>query len=346
MNVLSIQNLEKQEKDVLLFPSFSLHVGKGEVSAIYSNINIRKALLNMFLGKEEIYNGDIEILGEKMKDNPLYRHRVGFCFFEQHFYERLTILDNIRFVKRLYDSKQIIDDIINITQLGSIKNNRVSKLSFSEKKRLQIALLLVQDPALYIFEEPDLNIDMESKRVLLNILQALKKEGKAVLILTGIMESAITLAGHIFRLDENGLHQVEEAVEVESGVEEAEEEEKKEDSPITFNLNKVPTKVNDKIILFDPTEIDYIESNDGVSSVFTKGESFPSVFTMNELEERLKPFGFFRCHRSYIVNLQKVREVITWTRNSFSLVLDDKPKSTIPLSKTKMTQLKELLGLK
>ncbi|MDR0435024.1 MAG: LytTR family transcriptional regulator DNA-binding domain-containing protein [Gracilibacteraceae bacterium] len=37
----------------------------------------------------------------------------------------------------------------------------------------------------------------------------------------------------------------------------------------------------------------------------------------------MKPYGFFRCHRSYIVNLQKVREIITWTRNSYGLILDD-----------------------
>ena len=67
---------------------------------------------------------------------------------------------------------------------------------------------------------------------------------------------------------------------------------------------------------------------------------------MNELEERLLPYGFFRCHRSYIVNLQKVREVITWTRNSYSLVLDDRAKSNIPLSKGKMAELKEMIGLK
>ena len=113
---------------------------------------------------------------------------------------------------------------------------------------------------------------------------------------------------------------------------------KTEIQPVRFE--KIPTKVNEKIVLFDPPEIDYIESNDGQSSLHINGEEFPTMFTMNELEERLQHFGFFRCHRSYIVNLQKVREVITWTRNSYSLILDDEKKSNIPLSKTKMAELK------
>ena len=122
------------------------------------------------------------------------------------------------------------------------------------------------------------------------------------------------------------------------------EKEEKVVQPIRFE--KIPTKVNEKIVLFDPPEIDYIESVDGQCFLHIKGESFPCNFTLNELEERLLLFGFFRCHRSYIVNLQKVREVITWTRNSYSLVLEDTEKSSVPLSKTKMADLKGMLGLK
>ena len=55
-------------------------------------------------------------------------------------------------------------------------------------------------------------------------------------------------------------------------------------------------------------------------------KDFVCALTLSELEVRLTGFGFFRCHRSYLVNLQRVREVITWTRNSFSLILDDERK--------------------
>src|SRR5699024_11276945 len=91
----------------------------------------------------------------------------------------------------------------------------------------------------------------------------------------------------------------------------------KNDLPI-FQFNKIPRKVNEKIILFDPTEIDYIESHAGQSNVCLNGEFFPTTCTLTELEEKLKPEGFFRCHGSYIVNLQKVTEVITCPRNSLS----------------------------
>jgi len=76
----------------------------------------------------------------------------------------------------------------------------------------------------------------------------------------------------------------------------------------------------------------------------TNGETFPTQFTLSELEGRLARSGFFRAHRGYLVNLQHVTEVIPFTRNSFSLRLDDPESTLIPLSKTAAGELKDLLG--
>jgi len=89
--------------------------------------------------------------------------------------------------------------------------------------------------------------------------------------------------------------------------------------------------------LTDECEDHYYQS---APQIFYGNSHYLSNFTLSHLEERLQHYGFFRCHRSYIENLQKVREVITWTRNSYSLVLDDQAKSSILLSKTKMAKLK------
>ena len=54
--------------------------------------------------------------------------------------------------------------------------------------------------------------------------------------------------------------------------------------------------------------------------------------------------GFFRAHRAYLVNLQHVKEVIPYTRDSFSLRLNDPANTEIPLSKSAANELKDLLG--
>ncbi|MGN7385754.1 LytTR family transcriptional regulator DNA-binding domain-containing protein [Sporosarcina sp. SAFN-015] len=336
---LQFINAEKRIHDSVVFPSFDLSIDLGKVVAVYSSVNVREQLIELLLEKSKLSNGEIRIGDSGISEN---KTKIGFYFLHDGLYERLSVEEMVRFTKQLYTSNQSIEDAIQTAQLDSKRRVKIKNLSFSERKRVQLALLLMQNPTICIFEEPDQNIDLESKRIFISVLQKLKLDGRSAFILTGNMESAVTAADEIFRLDENGLHPVHTATD---------EDKEIEDSPtaaesiVPVRLEKIPTKVNEKIVLFDPPEIDYIESNEGQSFLHIKGEAFPSVSTLNELESRLLPFGFFRCHRSYIVNLQKVREVITWTRNSYSLVLDDAEKSTIPLSKTKMVELKEMLGI-
>ena len=75
----------------------------------------------------------------------------------------------------------------------------------------------------------------------------------------------------------------------------------------------------------------------------TRDGRLPTQFTLGDLEGRLARSGFFRAHRGYLVNLQHVKEVIPFTRNSFSLRLDDPEGTLIPLSKAAAGELRDLL---
>ncbi|TQR21002.1 LytTR family transcriptional regulator DNA-binding domain-containing protein [Psychrobacillus vulpis] len=331
---LKFIDAEKHINDTIIFPSFSLDVLPNEVAAICTSVNVREQLIDILLGTKLLSNGNIQNLSEK---------RLAFFFLNDGLYERLSVNELLKFYQQLYQSDESTENIIRIVQLDLKKNKKIKDLTYSEKKRAQLACILLQNSEVYIMEEPDQNLDVESKRIFISVLNQLRLTKKTVLILTSHLESAVTVADKTYRLDEKGLHIVQ-TEEVQQNVSDVEiEKEDKGIQPIRFE--KIPTKVNEKIVLFNPPEIDFIESTDGQSFIHIKGENFPCSFTLNELEERLLPFGFFRCHRSYIVNLQKVREVITWTRNSFSLVLEDE-KTSVPLSKTKMADLKGILGLK
>ena len=334
---LQFIQVEKHVNDAILFPEFNLTINENEIVSLCTNVNVREQLLFILLGKNKLSKGKIEYATEQ---------KLGFYFLRDGEYERLTVSESIQFFQRIHQSDQSIEEVLLTVQLDTVKKKKIKDLTYSEKKRVQLAHLLIQNPAIYIMEEPDQNLDMESKKILINVLKELSLSSKTILILNSQIESALAYSDKIYRLDEKGLHliQMEEDTNEESNIKEENEVEEKIVQPIRFE--KIPTKVNEKIVLFDPPEIDYIESIEGQTFLHIKGEGFPCTFTLNDLEERLLPFGFFRCHRSYIVNLQKVREVITWTRNSYSLVLDDSEKSSVPLSKTKMTDLKGMLGLK
>ena len=82
-------------------------------------------------------------------------------------------------------------------------------------------------------------------------------------ILTSNMESAITIADRVFKLDESGLQEIQMASESEKEESEDQQMMKSQEEIQPVRFEKIPTKVNEKIVLFDPPEIAYIESNDG-----------------------------------------------------------------------------------
>ncbi|MGA5691845.1 LytTR family transcriptional regulator DNA-binding domain-containing protein [Cytobacillus pseudoceanisediminis] len=350
MAILKITNLEEHGEHTVVFPPFSLEVSAGEAAAVHTNTNVRNVLLSMFMGSMPISNGEIRVNEISAAiDKRKFLDDIGIFSLNDGLYERLTAKENFSFYKTLYGSEISIEEGLRAVQLDAERNQQVRKLSYSQKRRVHFGRMLFQNPALFIFEEPDQNIDLETKCVFIKLIRRLNQNGKGVLILTGNLESALAVTNKVYRLGETGLQELDVLQdEPDTAAQEQHAGLLNEETPAVqpVRFEKVPTKVNDKIVLFDPPEIDYIESSEGQSNIYIKGEVYPSVFTLAELERKLHPYGFFRCHRSYIVNLQKVREVVTWTRNSFTLVLNDASKSSIPLSKGKMAELKEMLGLK
>ena len=96
------------------------------------------------------------------------------------------------------------------------------------------------------------------------------------------------------------------------------ENEVSEENPDLPSINKISVTYQEKQFLFNPEEIDYIEANDGQVFVYVQREQYAGAFRMGDLEERLGKFGFFRCHRSYIVNMLQIEELSPTGLRTFS----------------------------
>ncbi len=299
----------------VISPRIEMRIDKESIIGIYSDV----AKLN-YLSKQLTSNPKIHI---ELRDNGIY--------------SRLTVLEYINFLNGLYTISRNPEAILTLFELTDKKKIRINNLTDSEIRRLRFVNCLLNDKSIQVIEEPLQNLDENAKRIVINILLSLKKEQKSIILLSNNMEDILFSSDYVYRLDSDGLHSLDVKEENPVAVE------KSDSSP--FRFEKIPTKLNEKIILFNPPEIDYIESVEGQVSVFVGGEAYPSSLTLNELEQKLTPFGFFRCHRSYIVNLQKVREIITWTRNSYSLSLHTSKDTVVPLSKNKLVELKRIIGI-
>ncbi len=81
-------------------------------------------------------------------------------------------------------------------------------------------------------------------------------------------------------------------------------------------------------------------------TVYTKdAEGQSNCRTLEELLDSLDPNMFWRAHRSYLVNINRIREVVPWFKSSYQLRMDDKKQSEIPVSRAQTKRLRELFGL-
>ena len=156
-----------------------------------------------------------EILIRNIEISKVNLSEIGFLFLNEGLYERLTVAEHLNLYRKLYNVDVSIQSILRKVHLEEKRNVRIKKLSYSEQRRILFAKLLIQNPELFIFEEPDQNVDFETQRIFILIIENLRDKGKSVLILTSNMESAITMADKVFKLDENGLQEIQVAEESE-----------------------------------------------------------------------------------------------------------------------------------
>lgn len=110
--------------------------------------------------------------------------------------------------------------------------------------------------------------------------------------------------------------------------------------------NKLVVKAGGRLYLLDSDDVVYASIEDGVISIVTREIEGQSNFrTVEELQNALDPKVFWRVHRSYLININRIKEVIPWFKSSYQLKMDDRKQSEIPVSRAQTRKLRELLNL-
>ena len=109
---------------------------------------------------------------------------------------------------------------------------------------------------------------------------------------------------------------------------------------------KIVLQAGSRLLLVDQKDICYASIDDGVISVVTptiEGQS--KCRTLEELFDLLDPAVFWRAHRSFLVNINHIREVVPWFKSSYQLRMDDKKQTEVPVSRAQTRRLRELFNL-
>jgi two-component system response regulator LytT len=109
---------------------------------------------------------------------------------------------------------------------------------------------------------------------------------------------------------------------------------------------KLLVKSQARMFLVDAEEMIYASIQDGTITIFARdAEGVSNYRTIEELAGALDGDVFWRAHRSYLININHIKEVVPWFKSSYMLKMNDKRQSEIPVSRAQTKRLRELLKL-
>jgi ABC-2 type transport system ATP-binding protein len=334
--VLQVRRLEKIIENRSAFYVEQLDINAGDVVAVIGLSSSGKTLLIRLLSGTLVPSGGKVLLdGQDIHQSPGARASIGVLFQEDLLYERQTPQENLEFYCQLRKlPRSRASEVLELVGMSDQSRQRVSKLAPSAQRRLAFARTLIGHPSILLFDQPTLRADLDTQTLFARLITQVASEGAGVLLTEEDLAWAGKFCTHIVELEDGHI----------TSYRARESEQAGSAAPEQLMPYKVPARKEDRIMLYDPSDILYASSRDSKTYLRTASEEAVTNLTLQELEMRLAGRGFFKAHRAYLVNLQHIKAVIQYTRNSYTLQLTDEQGTMIPLSKQSEKELQNLLG--
>jgi len=334
--MLQVRRLEKTIDNRTALSIEELDINAGDIVTVVGQIGSGKTLLiRLLCGMLVPSGGKVLLDGKDVHTSPEARSRTGVMFEEDLLYDRMNAQGNLDLYCRLRNlPASRAGEVLALLGMSDQSSKLASKLSPVARRRLAFARAIIGRPSVLLLDQPELRIDLDTQALFLRLIRELAGEGTAILITAEDLAWSGQCSTQIVELADG--HVVSKRVRESAQAEPA--------APERLMPFKIPARKEDRIMLFDPGELLYATSREGKTYLRTASEEATTNLTLQELEARLAGRGFFKAHRAYLVNLQHIKAVIQYTRNSYTLQLNDKQETMIPLSKQSEKELQELLG--
>ena len=197
-NVIEIEGLCKSFGDIKAVHDLSFKVKKGELFAFLGvNGAGKSTTINIICGQLKKDSGHVSICGTGLDSDPdRVRRSLGVVFQSSVLDKDLTVKENLESRAALYGIygrkfKERFDYLSELLRFADLKNRTVGKLSGGQRRRIDIARALLHDPSVLILDEPTTGLDPQTRRLLWQVIDTLRREnGMTVFLTTHYMEEA------------------------------------------------------------------------------------------------------------------------------------------------------------
>lgn len=336
--MLQIRHLEKIFDGRSALAVETLDFEAGEIAAVIGPLGCGKTMLiRLLAGLLPVSGGSIIFDGQHILANEKrVRDQIGVLFAEDLLYERQSVRNNLTFYCGWRGlPADCADEALALVGLSDQAQKAVSKLNASAQRRLAFARALAGQPRLLLLDQPILRADLDTQDLFARLTRQAAEAGALVIMTDEDLIWAGKCCTRVIEMEDG---------RVANTYSYSRDAATESTAPERYTPFKVPARKEERILLYDPGEILYATSRDGKTYLRTADEEVVANFTLQELESRLSGRGFFKAHRAYLVNLQHVKAVIQYSRNSYILQLSDKQETNIPLSRQSEKELQDRLG--
>lgn len=193
---IKVKQISKRFGKKTVLQNISLTIEQGKMYGLIGPSGAGKTtLVKMIVGMDTADHGKIHVLNNQM---PSLRalHKIGYMAQADSLYVNLTGRENLNFFAMLFklnksERKKRIAYTSELVNLAEDLNKKVATYSGGMKRRLSLAIALIQDPEILILDEPTVGIDPELRLIIWNELVRMKKEdGKTIIVTTHVMDEA------------------------------------------------------------------------------------------------------------------------------------------------------------
>jgi putative ABC transport system ATP-binding protein len=181
------------EEETLALRGVSIHVEAGEIVVVMGPSGSGKStLLACLVGLDEPDGGHVELMGKRLTRKPeaeraaIRAAEIGIMLQSRNLFDHLSVDENMRLQMRLVHKfdKKLLSTLIDLVGLTERRYVRPSQLSGGEAARAALAVALSTRPKMLLADEPTGEVDAETEKHILNLLEERRQEGSATLIAT------------------------------------------------------------------------------------------------------------------------------------------------------------------
>lgn len=207
-DIIKIDNLKKSFKNIKAVDNLSLRVKCGELFAFLGvNGAGKSTAINIICGQLSKDSGSVTINGYDLdREKEKIKREIGVVFQNSVLDSALSVYDNLqsraalygitgdKFKARLYELAELLD-------FNTLLKRTVGKLSGGQRRRIDVARALLHNPKILILDEPTTGLDPQTRKILWNVVSALRKhDNMTVFLTTHYMEEAAE-ADYVIILD-------------------------------------------------------------------------------------------------------------------------------------------------